>query len=141
MGAVAIDENGNVAAATSTSGLPFKPAGRVGDSPLLGSGGFAWNGVGAAGATGKGENIMRVLLSKYACDKMAEGQSAQEAAETAVSYIDNLFDDSMAGLIMVDANGNLGVAHSTPKIALGWVENGRFLTAMNAAAYKQQKTS
>ncbi|MEM7110896.1 MAG: isoaspartyl peptidase/L-asparaginase [Chloroflexota bacterium] len=138
VGAVAIDANGNVAAATSTSGLPFKPAGRVGDSPLLGSGGYAWNGIGAAGATGKGENVMRLLLAKYACDKMAEGITAQQAGEAAIAYIDGFFDDSMSGLILVDANGTIGVAHSTPKIAIGWVgENGRFKTAMNGKPFQR----
>lgn len=138
VGAVAIDSRGNVAAATSTSGLPLKPAGRVGDSPLLGSGGFAWNGVGAAGATGYGENIMRALLTKYTCDKMAQGFTAQEAANSAIHYIDGLFVDSMAGVIVVDGQGSLGVAHSTPKIAIGWVgENGTIHTAMNGNHFKK----
>ena len=73
VGAVAIDSDGNTAAATSTSGSPYKPAGRVGDSPILGAGGYAENGVGATGATGQGENSMRVLLSKYTCDRMRAG--------------------------------------------------------------------
>lgn len=62
VGAIAMDSNGDVAAATSTSGTPFKPAGRVGDSPVFGAGGYAKNGIGAAGATGQGEQIMRTLL-------------------------------------------------------------------------------
>ena len=124
VGAVAIDKNGHVAAATSTSGMALKPDGRVGDSPLFGAGGYAHNGIGAAGATGYGENIMRALLSKYACDRMADGLEARPAAQAAIDHIERMFSNSMAGLILVDAMGNLGAAHSTPKLALGWLEAG-----------------
>ena len=79
------------------------------------------NGVGAAGATGFGENCMRTLLSKYGCDRMAEGLSAQEAGAVAIEYVNRLYDNSMLGLILVDAQGGLGAAHSTPKLALGLV--------------------
>lgn len=134
VGAVAIDSNGNVASATSTSGTPLKPAGRVGDSPLYGAGGFAENGIGAAGSTGKGEHIMRVLLAKYSCDKMAEGLNAVDAAKATMKYIDTIFDNSMVGIILVDAQGNLGAAHTTPKIALGWVdEHGAIHTATKSS--------
>ena len=122
VGAVAIDANGNVAAATSTSGSPYKPAGRVGDSPLLGAGGYALNGVGTAGATGLGENSMRVLLSKYTCDKLAEGLNAPEAAKAAMEYVESIFDNSMSGVIVIDRHGNPGAAHTTPKLALYWVD-------------------
>lgn len=134
VGAVAIDIHGNVASATSTSGTPLKPSGRVGDSPLYGAGGFAENGIGAAGSTGKGEHIMRVLLAKYSCDKMAEGLNAVDAAKATMKYIDTIFDDSMVGIILVDAQGNLGAAHTTPKIALGWVdEHGAIHTAIKSS--------
>lgn len=133
VGAIAIDINGNVAAATSTSGTPYKPAGRVGDSPMYGAGGYAENGIGAAGATGQGENIMRLLLSKYSCDKMAEGLTALEAAKATMRYIDNIFDNSMAGVIIIDSNGHFGAAHTTPKLAFGWVDDqGEIQTATKA---------
>ncbi|MCB0019736.1 MAG: isoaspartyl peptidase/L-asparaginase [Anaerolineales bacterium] len=122
VGAVAIDADGNIAAATSTSGMALKPDGRIGDSPLFGAGGYAHNGIGAAGATGYGENIMRALLSKYACDKMAEGLTAASAGQAAIDHVERLFSNSMAGLILIDAAGNLGAAHSTPKLALGWLD-------------------
>jgi len=122
VGAVAIDREGNVAAATSTSGSPYKPAGRVGDSPILGAGGYAENGVGATGATGQGENSMRVLLSKYTCDRMAGGLSAPEAASAAMAYVESIINQSMSGVIVLDRFGNPGAAHTTPKMAIGWVD-------------------
>lgn len=125
VGAIAIDAEGNIAVATSTGGTPLKPAGRVGDSPVFGAGGYALHNVGGAGATGQGEHCMRVLLSKYVVDKIAEGCDAQTAAHQAIDYVDNLFERSMVGTIVLDANGNLGAAHSTPKLACGWIdENG-----------------
>ena len=136
VGAVAIDANGNVAAATSTSGTPYKPVGRVGDSPLFGSGGYAQNGVGTVGATGMGEHIMRTLLSKYVADRMADGLSAHAASHAAMAYIDRIFDNSMAGVITIDANGTVSAAHTTPKLAIGWVdENGKIQSAMNAQTF------
>ena len=91
VGAVAVDKMGNTAAATSTSGTPYKPAGRVGDSPLYGAGGYAENEIGTVGATGKGEHIMRTLLAKYCCDRLAEGFNAPAAAQAAISFIDSIF--------------------------------------------------
>ncbi|MEM7803216.1 MAG: isoaspartyl peptidase/L-asparaginase [Chloroflexota bacterium] len=136
VGAVAIDQAGNIAAATSTSGSPFKPAGRVGDAPLLGSGGYALNGAGGVSCTGNGENIMRVLLAKYACDLIAHGRSAQQAGEEAVAYIDSIYRESMAGMILVDHQGRIGVAHSTPKIAVGWNDQfGKIQAAMNGKMF------
>ena len=131
VGAVAIDQHGNVAAATSTSGSPYKPAGRVGDAPLLGPGGFALNGVGAVSCTGNGENIMRLLLAKYAADKMAEGMSAQQAADAAVSYVSKIYPNPMSGMILVDAAGNLAYASSTPKIAVGYTAGSEIKTAFH----------
>lgn len=122
VGAVAIDSQGHIAAATSTGGTPHKPAGRVGDSPLYGAGGYADDAYGAAGATGKGEHSARVLLSRYAVDQIAAGMDAQAAAEAAMDHIDSVFATSMVGLIVVDHDGRLGAAHTTPKMAVGWID-------------------
>ena len=69
MGAVALDAFGNLAAATSTGGTRFKSPGRVGDSPLVGAGTYADNLTAAVSATGYGESLMRILISKRICDK------------------------------------------------------------------------
>ena len=105
VGAVAVDTFGNVASATSTGGTPNKIPGRVGDSPLFGSGGYADNRYGAAGATGVGENIMRMLLSKHAVDRISAGHSALEAARYSIEQLEVFIPNSNAGLIMVDKDG------------------------------------
>lgn len=134
VGAIAIDRDGNVASATSTSGTPRKPAGRVGDSPILGAGGYAQNGVGAAGATGQGEQIMRLMLSKVACDALAGGATAAEAASIAAGKFGEKFQNSMSGIIVIDSNGGIGSAQTAPKMAFGWISSdGNIRTATNAS--------
>jgi beta-aspartyl-peptidase (threonine type) len=122
VGAIALDSSGNIAVATSTGGTPAKPAGRVGDSPLFGAGGYADNRFGGAGATGKGEHSMRTLLSKYVVDRIADGQHAQAASEAAMTHLDSRFDASMVGVIALDADGHPGAAHTTPKLACAWID-------------------
>ncbi len=122
VGAVAIDQDGNSASATSTGGTRNKPRGRVGDSPLFGAGGYADNRTGASSATGQGEFIMRALTSKFAVDQISTGKSATEAAHTAIDYMLSLFKEPETGLIMVDKEGNLGAAHSTLAMPIGWVD-------------------
>ena len=135
VGALAIDANGNYAAATSTSGTPYKPAGRVGDTPIFGAGAYCSNNVGAAGATGQGEQIMRTLLSKFVCDRLSEGKSAAEAATAARNYFDTRFPNSMSGVILIDQNGVPAAAQTAPKMAFGWTsEEGEIRTATKSAA-------
>lgn len=121
VGAVAIDAAGNVAAATSTGGVHFKLPGRVGDSPLAGAGAYADNRSGAASATGHGESIMRVLLSKTATDAIERGMSAQEAADFAVRTLHERVA-GYGGLIVVDFRGEVAFAYNTPHMAVAWVD-------------------
>ena len=90
------------------------------------------NGAGAVSCTGNGENIMRLLLAKYASDKMAEGMTAQQAADAAVSYMSSVYPSPMTGMIIVDAKGNLAYASSTPKIAVGYTTGDEIKTAFRA---------
>jgi len=122
VGAVAVDAAGNLASATSTGGTPDKPAGRVGDSPIFGAGGYADNQLGAAGATGVGEHSMRLMLSRYAVDQLGTGLSAAEAVKASEQYANDLFDDSQIGLILVDKSGAVAWGHTTDKISAGWID-------------------
>ena len=84
---LAVDVNGDVAGLTTTSGLSFKIPGRVGDSPIIGAGLYADNDVGAAGATGRGEDVIKSCASYYMVLKMKEGRTPQEACEDAINMI------------------------------------------------------
>lgn len=114
VGAVAIDQQGNLAAATSTGGTRGQLPGRVGDSPLVGSGGYADNLTGAVGSTGHGESIMKVVLSKYACDLMGLGMSAGAACEAAIKMLaERMGEKGKGGLIGIDRHGRVGFFFNT----------------------------
>jgi beta-aspartyl-peptidase (threonine type) len=121
VGAVAIDQAGKLAVATSTGGTPAKPAGRVGDCPIFGAGGYADPELGGASATGKGEHCMRVLLTKWAVDAIRSG-SVKAAADAAMNHIDHFFNPSMVGIIMLDKDGRPAAAHTTPKMSCAWID-------------------
>lgn len=87
IGMLALDAAGDLAAACTTSGLAFKLPGRVGDSPLIGSGLYADNEIGAATATGRGEEIVRICAAFLIVEGMRQGRSPQEACEEAVARL------------------------------------------------------
>ncbi|MBI5957709.1 MAG: isoaspartyl peptidase/L-asparaginase [Chloroflexi bacterium] len=122
VGAAAVDMQGNVAAATSTGGTAFKLPGRVGDSPLVGSGAYADNLTGAASATGHGEKIMRVVLCKTATDALAHGMNAQQAADYAIKVMQDRVG-GYGGLILVDHQGQIAFSYNTPHMAVAWVDD------------------
>lgn len=84
---LAIDRNGDIAGCTTTSGLSFKLNGRVGDSPIIGAGLYVDNEVGAAGATGRGEDVIKSCASYYMVMRMREGRTPQQACEDALQMI------------------------------------------------------
>ncbi|HSM59636.1 MAG TPA: isoaspartyl peptidase/L-asparaginase, partial [Longimicrobiales bacterium] len=84
---LAVDANGDVAGITTTSGLSWKIPGRIGDSPLVGAGLYVDNAVGAAGATGRGEDVIKSCASYFIVMRRRDGASPQEACEDAVEMI------------------------------------------------------
>lgn len=123
VGAVAIDTHGNIAAATSTGGVPFKLPGRVGDSSLIGCGLYADNKVGGVSATGHGESIIRVALSKVVCEFLADGLTAQKAAEEAIRTLESKVNGH-GGVIVLDKKGQIGISFNTPKMARVYIKEG-----------------
>jgi len=87
IGMLALDRNGNLSGACSTSGMAYKMAGRVGDSPIIGAGLYVDNEVGAAGATGRGEDVIKSCASYYIVLRMKEGRTPQQACEDALQMI------------------------------------------------------
>ena len=119
VGAVALDAHGNLAAGTSTGGTLNKTPGRVGDSSLIGCGCYADNDSGAVSLTGWGEPIMKLVLGKWAVDKVAAGMDPDPAAHAAIKY---LFDrlQGHGGIILMAPDGRIGIAHNTPRMAWGF---------------------
>jgi beta-aspartyl-peptidase (threonine type) len=123
VGAVALDNYGNVAAATSTGGFPLKLPGRIGDSPSIGCGTYADNETGACSATGVGEIAIRLVLAKTVCNYIENGRTAQEATELAIKLVNKRISatyNSM-GLIAIDVHGRIGAAHNSPNLCWAYL--------------------
>jgi beta-aspartyl-peptidase (threonine type) len=118
VGAVALDGHGNLAAATSTGGTLNKTPGRVGDSSLIGCGCYADNLAAAVSLTGWGEPIMKLVLGKWATDRVAAGSAPEIAAREAISYLFNRLGGH-GGIILLGPDGRFGLAHNTPAMAWG----------------------
>jgi L-asparaginase / beta-aspartyl-peptidase len=118
VGAVALDVHGNIAAGTSTGGTLNKAPGRVGDSSLIGCGCYADNLSAAVSLTGWGEPIMKLVLGKWAVDRVAAGEAPQASAEAAIDYLFNRLGGH-GGIILLGPDGRVGLAHNTPRMAWG----------------------
>ena len=118
VGAVALDLHGNIAAGTSTGGTLNKAPGRVGDSSLIGCGCYADNLSAAVSLTGWGEPIMKLVLGKWAVDRVAAGHSPQEAAQAAIDYLYGRLGGH-GGIILLGPDGEVGLAYNTPRMAWG----------------------
>jgi beta-aspartyl-peptidase (threonine type) len=124
VGAVALGSDGIPAAAVSTGGRWMKLPGRVGDSAILGAGVFADSKLGAACATGTGEEVIRCALSLRACEYMEE-DDARKAARRAIGYISKLRGRGNAGIITIDRRGRVGAAFNTDAMGRAWYDNER----------------
>jgi len=118
VGAVALDSDGRLAAATSTGGTLNKDPGRVGDSSLIGCGCYADNAAAAVSLTGWGEPIMKLVLGKWATDRVLAGQSPEQVAPDAMAYLQRRLGGH-GGIILLAPDGRYGLAHNTPRMAWG----------------------
>lgn len=152
VGAVALDANGKLFAATSTGGTCCKLPGRVGDSPLIGCGCYADLTAGGVSCTGYGEAIMKIVMAKTAVDllrpgnaafclsdssrdpkaptRSCAGDAAMHVAREAVHLLARR-THATGGLILLDCEGNPGFAFNTPRMAYGYIAaDGSVFTAV-----------
>jgi N4-(beta-N-acetylglucosaminyl)-L-asparaginase len=115
IGMIALDANGNLSGACTTSGMAFKMHGRVGDSPIIGAGLYVDNEIGAATATGHGEEVIRISGCHLVVELMRQGLSPQSACEEAVMRIVKLtqkrgkeLKDIQVGFIALNKKGEFG---------------------------------
>jgi L-asparaginase / beta-aspartyl-peptidase len=127
VGAVALDQNGNLAAATSTGGTTNKLPGRVGDTPVIGAGTYANNATCAVSATGDGEYFIRATVGRDVSALMEyRGISLKEAAQAALDKVAKL--GGTGGLIAIDHEGNITLPFNTAGMYRGYVDpNGKFV--------------
>ncbi|MCI7238060.1 MAG: N(4)-(beta-N-acetylglucosaminyl)-L-asparaginase [Anaerococcus sp.] len=115
VGICALDSKNKIVAGTSTSGLFMKKAGRIGDSPVIGSGLYADSAVGAASATGLGEDLMKGCISYQIVVNMKNGMNPQDACQDAVKYLDDVLKKAKGksgdlSVVAIDKYGNFGCA-------------------------------
>jgi beta-aspartyl-peptidase (threonine type) len=127
VGAVALDQNGNLAAATSTGGTTNKRPGRVGDSPVIGAGTYANNATCAISATGDGEYFIRATVARDVAALMEyRGMSLKDAAQTALDKGAKL--GGTGGLIAIDRQADIALPFNTSGMYRGYVDpKGKFV--------------
>jgi N4-(beta-N-acetylglucosaminyl)-L-asparaginase len=115
IGMIALDAQGNLSGACTTSGMAYKMHGRLGDSPIIGAGLYVDNEIGAATATGHGEEVIRIAGSHLVVELMRQGKSPQQACEEAVQRIIKLtksrnknLNDIQVGFIALNKKGECG---------------------------------
>jgi beta-aspartyl-peptidase (threonine type) len=123
VGAVALDCHGTVAAGASTGGIAFMLPGRVGDTPLVGSGVYADDEAGAVSMTGIGETIIRLAMAKEIVDRLGRGASPAKAGKDTLAKLVRRVRGS-AGALILSRDGRLSIQHVTPRMAAGYW-NGR----------------
>ena len=132
VGAVAIDRQGNVAAATTTGGMTAKATGRVGDTPLIGAATYAENGVCAVTATGHGEYFIRVGVAKTICDRAKlTGETTETAAQIALDEVAALGGDG--GVVVMDGRGQVSFVFNSEGMYRGQIDPSGAETAIFAA--------
>lgn len=124
VGAVALDQWGTVAAGASTGGIDSMLPGRVGDTPLIGSGVYADNRRGAVSMTGLGEDIIRLAVAKAICDGLARGKSPAVVARHVLHQLVSRINGA-AGALVLSPDGRFTIAHVTPYMAAGWWDGRR----------------
>ncbi len=125
IGVVALDKDGNLAAATSTGGVSFKMPGRVGDSPIIGAGTYAKNGVCAVSCTGRGEEFIRHNVAHTLAALVEYKQVSLD--EAARQIIDETLARDVGGLIAVGADGSIAMPFNTKVMLRGAADaSGRF---------------
>ena len=108
---ITMDKSGNVAGACTTSGLAYKMKGRIGDSPIIGSGLFIDNEIGGAVATGMGEEVVKTVGSFLIVELMRQGKSPQEACEEAINRIvskNDRYKDFQIAYLAMNKLGEIG---------------------------------
>ncbi|MFW9780351.1 MAG: isoaspartyl peptidase/L-asparaginase [Candidatus Heimdallarchaeota archaeon] len=130
VGCVCFDQTGSFCVALSTGGTPYKRAGRVGDTPLWGSGAYVEKNIGGAAATGYGEDLIRILATNTCIQYIKAGSSTQKAASQTIRDLD-IKVNGLGGIIVLTSSG-IGLAFNTPRMAYAYqIENQEVTCGIN----------
>lgn len=137
VGAVALDANGHLAAATSTGGYNNKPLGRIGDTPIPGAGTYARDGVCAMSGTGKGEYFIRHAVGHEIASRIAYLGETVEKAAAKVIHEDLKPHQIGAGLVAIGADGSITAPYNTDGMFRGWVTpEGKFFVGSHGEVFE-----
>jgi beta-aspartyl-peptidase (threonine type) len=126
VGAVALDKDGNISAATSTGGMTNKMPGRVGDSPIIGSGTWAQNGICGVSSTGHGEYFIKYQVAREVCARIQYlGKNINTSSEEILNELENI--DAKGGLIAIDNEANIAMPFNTDGMIRGSITNKSIL--------------
>lgn len=128
VGAAALDADGHLAAATSTGGTPRKLPGRIGDSPIVGAGTYARDGVVAVSCTGRGEAFLEGVVGHDVYARMAYGGVDLPTAARATLEAEVISRNAMGALIAVDAGGRIVMVQHSETMLSAWREGDRIVT-------------
>jgi beta-aspartyl-peptidase (threonine type) len=136
VGAVALDAAGHLAAATSTGGYNNKPEGRIGDTPIIGAGTYARDGVCAVSGTGAGEFFIRHAVGHEIASRIAYLGESLKAASGKVILDDLKSYGIGAGIVAIDAAGNIAAPYNTDGMFRGWItQDGAMFVATHAEVF------
>lgn len=138
VGAVAIDSQGHVAAATSTGGMSGKAVGRIGDTPQIGSGTYADDLIGGVSTTGHGESILKYCLAHSIIKHMECGTDANTATNIAVEGMTSRLKNT-AGAITLSKDGDVGVHFSSKRMSWAYVKNGQIFYGIEPGEVLQEE--
>ena len=127
VGAVAIDKNGILAAATSTGGMTGKPDGRIGDTPIIGAGTWADQKV-AVSCTGVGEAFIRTCAAHEVATRLRLGESLEIACKNMLEMVAPM--DGRGGVIAIDSDGNIEIPFQTMLMYRGYWKDGEMMTGI-----------
>jgi beta-aspartyl-peptidase (threonine type) len=126
VGAVALDAQGNICAATSTGGMTNKKWGRVGDAPIIGAGTYADNTTCGVSATGWGEFFIRAAAAHSVSEKIRyQGKTVTEAGQEVIDDIGSMGGDG--GMIILDRAGNIAMPFNTSGMYRGYIRDGELV--------------
>ncbi|XP_042234123.1 isoaspartyl peptidase/L-asparaginase-like [Homarus americanus] len=124
VGCVVVDREGHTSCATSTGGITAKMPGRVGDTPIVGAGGFADDQVGAVSTTGHGEAIMKACLARHITSVMGTGESVKSSIQNGLAHMESRIK-GFGGAIAVSCKGEVGTHFSTPRMTWAYIQAGK----------------
>lgn len=138
VGCVVLDNKGHLACATSTGGITAKMPGRVGDSPIVGAGGYADDASGAVSTTGHGEAIIRVCLARHITTLMETGCNSKDAVSKSLSHMESRVN-GFGGAVVVSKSGDVAAEFSTPRMPWAYIKDDKLHFGMHQGQHETEE--